>query len=270
MDEALDAAGLFSKQRQTSIVSQLGENVTSPAEAEQVTGHYLGVLESIAQRRLPCQISLKPTQLGLDLGPEVCAENLLTLVKKATEANGFIWVDMEGSAYVDRTLDLFERARSESENVGLCIQSYLHRTAGDLERLIRNKAALRLVKGAYSEPADVAMPNKKDVDANFLVLARRMLDAVIDGMGGLSAFGTHDMQLLGEIFEYAAERGLDAGSYEIQMLYGIGREHQRQLTSAGHEMRILISYGSAWFPWYMRRLAERPANVWFVVKSVFR
>jgi proline dehydrogenase len=127
-----------------------------------------------------------------------------------------------------------------------------------------------LVKGAYSEPAAVAMPSKRDVDENFLVLARRMIDAVASGEGGFPAFGTHDMQLLGSIFEYASQKDVQKNAYEIQMLYGIARDHQRELAAAGHEMRVLISYGSAWFPWYMRRLAERPANVWFVLRSVFR
>jgi proline dehydrogenase len=270
LDVALRAAGEFSTDGLTSLVTQLGENVTTIDQAEQVTEHYVGVLDRIKRESLPCQVSLKPTQLGLDLSKDLCYEHLLTLLRCAAETEGFIWVDMESSAYVDRTLDMVERARNEHENVGLCVQSYLHRTADDLERLIECQAAVRLVKGAYSEPAGVALQSKKDVDTNFLVLARRMLDASIAGNGGLPAFGTHDMVLLTQIFKDAAERGLEPGTYEIQMLYGISREHQMELAAAGHEVRVLISYGSAWFPWYMRRLAERPANIWFVLKSVFR
>jgi proline dehydrogenase len=269
LDAALGAAGAFSEEGLTSLVSRLGENVTTANQAAQVTQHYLDVLDRIGQLGLPCQISLKPTQLGLDLSDELCSENLSALIARATESKSFIWVDMESSAYVDRTLDLFARTRKVHENVGLCVQSYLHRTADDLERLIACSAAVRLVKGAYSEPADVAKTSKKDVDSSFLILAKRLLDAAVTGNGGLPVFGTHDMRLLVTIFKDAAARGLDKRSYEIQMLYGIAREQQRELAAAGHEIRVLISYGSAWFPWYMRRLAERPANVWFVLRSVF-
>ena len=268
-DAALGAAETFSKKGLTSLVSQLGENVTTPGEAEQVMAHYLDVLDRIGQRRLPCHISLKPTQLGLDLGAELCREHLSNLLARATDYGSFIWIDMEGSPYVDRTLTLFEQARAVHENVGICVQSYLYRTANDLESLIARGAAVRLVKGAYNEPAEVAMQRKKDVDANFLVLAMRMLDAVVVGDGGLPVFGTHDMRLVGTIIEEAAAKGIDKQAFEIQMLYGIARKHQRGLAAAGHEMRVLISYGAAWFPWYMRRLAERPANVWFLLRSVF-
>ena len=269
IDTALNAADKFADEGITSLVTQLGENVTSPDEAFGVARHYIDVLDLIAGRKLPCQISLKPTQLGLDLGDDLCLENLLTLLQRAEDSGSFIWVDMESSAYVEQTMQLLEHARERHENVGICIQSYLYRAADDLERLIARKSAVRLVKGAYSEPAEVAMPSKKDVDANFLVLARRMLEAVSAGDGGLPVFGTHDMQLLEAIIRDAATMGLDKPAFEIQMLYGIGREHQKQLAGNGHSMRVLISYGSAWFPWYMRRLAERPANVWFVVRSMF-
>ncbi len=270
LNVALEAASIFNEAGLTSLVTQLGENVTTTLGAEQVAEHYVGVLDRIEQQSLPCQISLKPTQLGMDLSKDLCAENLSTLLQRAMETGSFVWVDMESSAYVDRTLDMFERARDVYENVGLCVQSYLHRSGDDVERLIGCRAAIRLVKGAYSEPADVAMPSKKDVDSSFLILARRILDAASTGDGGLPVFGTHDMHLLRTIFKDAADRGLEAGAYEIQMLYGIAREQQRELAGVGHEMRVLISYGSAWFPWYMRRLAERPANVWFVLKSVFK
>jgi proline dehydrogenase len=270
LDSALDAAAAFDSVGLTSLVSQLGENVTSTTEAEQVVSHYLEVLMKIGERRLPCQISLKPTQLGLDLSKDICEQNLNRLLHLASRLGGFVWIDMESSIYVDRTLDMCERARSAHANVGVCVQSYLHRTADDLDRLIECKAAVRLVKGAYAEPPDVAMPSKRDVDESFIALSRRMLDATAEGKGGLPVFGTHDIRLLGTIFDYAAVKGLEKNSYEIQMLYGIAREYQEQLAASGQEMRVLISYGSAWFPWYMRRLAERPANVWFVLRSVLR
>lgn len=270
VDAALDAAAAFTQDGRTSLVSQLGENVTSPTEVEQVTAHYLDVLTRIERLRLPCQISLKPTHLGLDLGFELCSEQLSTLLDRAVETGSFIWIDMESSGYVERTLRLYEAAGNRFENVGICIQSCLYRSAADLERLIARKAAVRLVKGAYSEPANVAMARKSEVDENFLVLARRMLDAAAAGAGGLPVFGTHDTRILSSIIEAAAAKGVGKQAFEIQMLYGIAREDQRRLAATGHAMRVLICYGTAWFPWYMRRLAERPANVWFVLRSVFR
>ena len=269
IEAALDAASSFSRGGLTSLVSNLGENVTTAAEVETVTEHYLDVLDRIGQAQLPCQISLKPTHLGLDLGEELCAEHLSTLLDRANESGSFVWIDMESSAYVDSTLALFEKARETYENVGICVQSCLYRTAADLERLIACKAVVRLVKGAYSEPAEVGMKRKKDVDSSFISLGNRMLDAAAAGDGGLPVFGTHDMRILSLLFQHAAGLDIDKRAFEIQMLYGIAREQQRSLAAAGHEMRVLICYGSAWFAWYMRRLAERPANVWFVLRSVF-
>jgi len=269
VDTALNAAAAFAEVGITSVLTQLGENITSHDEASGVTNHYIDVLDRISERNLPCQISLKPTQLGLDLGYEQCLANLMTLLGRAVESGSFIWMDMESSAYVDRTIQLLEHARGRHDNVGICIQAYLYRTGDDLERLIACKSAVRLVKGTYNEPAGIAMPSKRAVDTNFMVLARRMLEAASADEGGLPVFGTHDRRLLNLIIEYAEQKGLDRRAYEVHMLFGIGREHQRRLAGAGHAIRVLISYGSAWFPWYMRRLAERPANVWFVLRSVF-
>jgi len=178
-------------------------------------------------------------------------------------------VDMEGSAYTDRTLDLVERARGKHENVGVCVQAYLHRTRDDVEKLIKLGIFVRLVKGAYNEPASVAMQKKSDVDINFLALASRCLQAVSAGNGRPPAFGTHDMTLIESIKKAAGNLGVPQDAYEFEMLYGIGRDNQNRLAADGHLMRVLISYGRDWFPWYMRRLAERPANVWFVFKSLF-
>ena len=266
---ALDAARQLTDQGLTALFSVLGENVTTPSEAKQVTQGYLDLLDLTHSRGLPCQVSLKPTQLGLDLSDELCLEQLSSLLVKASSCGGFIWIDMESSGYVDRTLTLLERARKRYSNAGVCVQSYLYRTAQDLERLISQGAAVRLVKGAYAEPPAVAIQRKRDVDANFFLLAERLLDAVAGGRIGQPAFGTHDMRLLERIFASAAARRIDKRAFEVQILYGIGREHQRRLAADGYRMRVLISYGTAWFPWYMRRLAERPANVWFVVRSIF-
>ena len=269
VDAAFDAAGDLHRYRIKTVLTQLGEHVTTSAEAEHVTRHYLEVLDRIDRAELPCQISVKPTQLGLDGGIETCSRQLTSLLAHASERGRFVWVDMESSLYAESTLKIFEHARAAHDNVGLCIQAYLHRAAEDLERLLALGAAVRLVKGAYNEPASVAIRRKADVDVNFMALATRLLDAVAAGKCDAPGFATHDMNLVRRIQDLASCRGVSKDAFEIQMLYGIGREHQRQLASDGYIVRVLISYGSAWFPWYMRRLAERPANVWFVVRSVF-
>ncbi len=176
---------------------------------------------------------------------------------------------MESSSYVDATLSLFETVRKTHENVGICIQSYLHRAEDDLKSLLAQNAAVRLVKGAYSENKSVAIQQKKKVDSNFQILATQMLDAATKG-GGLPVFGTHDTTLINQIICDAEDRNLNPSEYEFQLLYGIARDQQHRLSAKGHGMRVLISYGEAWYPWYMRRLAERPSNVWFVLRSIFR
>jgi proline dehydrogenase len=267
-EDALDAASAFNGDGIPTLFTMLGENVSGETEAEAVVEQYADLLGHIQQRNLAAQISVKPTQLGLDLSTDLCSAQLDALLQAAQDRGNFVWVDMEGSAYLDRTFDLHERARRSHDNVGLCIQSYLHRTAEDLERLIALGAAVRVVKGAYNEPASIAIQNKREVDANFLALSLRLLEARQEGRIGLPAFGTHDMRLITQIQAAASEMDLARASFELEMLYGIGREHQRRLAADGYQIRVLISYGSAWYPWYVRRLAERPANVWFVVKSV--
>ena len=177
---------------------------------------------------------------------------------------------MEGSDYVDATLDMFKAARAKHENVGLCIQSYLHRTKGDLEELLPLDPSIRLVKGAYNEPESVAFPRKTDVDQNFIRLTSMLLRAKANGGAGRPVLGTHDPRMIGEANRMAYELDLEKDAHEFAMLYGITRGEQERLVRDGRALRVLISYGSAWFPWYMRRLAERPANVWFVMKQLVR
>lgn len=263
---ALDAAAKLSRERIGTVLTQLGEQVVSHAEADQVRDHYLDVLAQIRARGLPSDISVKLTHLGLDAHPEACFARLRTLVHRAAESGGFVWVDMEESRYVDATLELYRRARAERPNTGVCLQAYLRRTPADLESLLRISAAIRLVKGAYSEPADVALPKKADVDRQYLALAGRLLERATDGTRVV--FGTHDLKILDRIGETARERGVAARAYEIHMLYGIRMDGQRALAAAGRTVKTLISYGTAWFAWYMRRLAERPANVWFALRSL--
>jgi len=264
-----DAIGAALALRDRSIgamFTYLGENVSDPAEAQSVTEHYLDLLDRIRKSGLGAEVSVKLTQLGLDLSAELCHANLKRIIEHA-DPKVVVWVDMEASNYVDRTLELYRRARAVYPNVGVCLQAYLHRTAKDLESLLPIAPAIRLVKGAYNEPAGVAFPKKRDVDESYRQLAQRLL-AEAARQRGKPVFGTHDLGLIEWIRKAAADKRVDPSSYEFHMLYGIRAAEQRKLASTGAEVRVLISYGSAWFAWYMRRLAERPANVWFVLRNV--
>ncbi|HXF94950.1 MAG TPA: proline dehydrogenase family protein [Gemmatimonadales bacterium] len=249
-----------------SVLTQLGEQVTSHAEADAVRDHYLDVLGQIRARSLDAEISVKLTHLGLEAHEEACFHRLRALVDRAAALGGFVWVDMEESRYVDATLRLYRRARAERATVGVCLQAYLRRTPDDLDSLLRLAPAIRLVKGAYSESPAIAFPRKAEVDRQYAALAGRLLHQVPHG--ARAVFGTHDLRLIRRLEVAAAERGVPPNGYEIHMLYGIRPEDQRALAARGRKVRVLISYGTAWFAWYMRRLAERPANLWFVLRSL--
>jgi proline dehydrogenase len=267
LDDALEAAGVFAKQDLGTVLTELGEQVTNRADAAEVRDHYLGVLEKIQRRKLPAHISVKLTHLGIDASQEGCVQDVLKLAARAEQARSFLWIDMEESRYVDATLEVYRRAKAEWPNVGVCLQAYLRRTAKDLEGLLSLAPAIRLVKGAYNEPAEIAFPKKGDVDENYRQLANRLL-AEAGRQRAKPVFGTHDLGLLEAIRKAAETQRVDLSSYEFHMLYGIRAEEQRKLARMGARVRVLISYGSAWFAWYMRRLAERPANVWFVVRNL--
>jgi proline dehydrogenase len=267
LDAALEAAGAFAKQDVGSVLTELGEQVTSRAEAADVRDHYMGVLEKIQRRKLPAHISIKLTHLGLEASREGCVQDVLKLAARAEQARSFLWIDMEESRYVDATLDVYRRAKGEWSNVGVCLQAYLRRTAADLESLFVLSPAIRLVKGAYNEPSDVAFPSKRDVDDNYHRLAVRLL-VEASRQRAKPVFGTHDVGLIEKIRQAGVAAQVDPSGYEFHMLYGIRAAEQRALASHGARVRVLISYGSAWFAWYMRRLAERPANIWFVLKNV--
>lgn len=266
-ESALEAARIFATQGIASVLTELGENVADRADAEAVTRNYLEVLDRITQRRLPAQLSIKLTHLGLDLDRDICAAQLHTLVKRADAAGSLVWIDMESSEYTDATLDLFREVRRQFPNVGVCLQAYLHRTPRDLEDLLPLKPSIRLVKGAYNEPKEIAVSSKRKVSQRYLDLARQLLDN-LSSQYHPPGFGTHDMRLIGWIRDYARSRSIAPDCYEVQMLYGIRAEDQRRLAAAGSRVRVLISYGTAWFAWYMRRLAERPANMWLVARSL--
>jgi proline dehydrogenase len=268
-DDALDAAGALEPQGIATILTQLGENIADLAEAEAVTAHYLDVLDAIDTRGLPCQISIKPTQLGLDIDAAQCLANVRRIAERAQAHGTYLWIDMEQHAYVEGTLDLYRAVRATYPHVGVCLQAYLYRTPQDLDAVVALGGGVRLVKGAYKEPASVAYPKKADVDAAYLTLAKRMIDAEARAAGFDAVFGTHDQTLIQAIQAHANDADVPRDGYEFALLYGINRAVQLELARAGYRVRVLISYGSFWFPWYMRRLAERPANVWFVLRTMF-
>jgi proline dehydrogenase len=268
LEDALGAAVRLREQGIATILTRLGENLTDARDADEVTDHYRRVFDAITAAGVDAQISIKPTQLGLDLDPGRCFRNLRALVERAGVAGNRVWIDMEGSDYVEATLDLFRRARELSPRVGVCLQAYLHRTPADLEALLHLGPAIRLVKGAYKEPAARALPRKRDVDERFFVLATRLLGEEARRTGAFLGVATHDPRLLERVRAFVAANEVPAAAYEYEMLYGIQRPLQARLAAEGTRLRVLISYGEYWFPWYMRRLAERPANVWFVAKSL--
>jgi proline dehydrogenase len=270
LGDALDAADVLRAQdRIATILTRLGENVSAITEADAVTDHYLEAYARIEERRLDTQISVKLTQLGLDIDPARCRSHVRRLASRAAAQGAMLWIDMEQHAYVDPTLELYHAVLSEHRNVGVCLQAYLRRTDRDLQTIIDEGGAVRLVKGAYKEPATVAYPKKVDVDASYLALAKSMLSAEARRRGFRAVFGTHDVTMIDAIRQFARSTGVASEAYEFALLYGIQRSVQQQLVHDGYRLRVLISYGDHWFPWYMRRLAERPANVWFVARTMF-
>ena len=269
IEDAIQAAKEQQKLGINTILTHLGENLTKAEQFEEVTLHYLDVLDKVKAAGLDAHISIKPTQLGLDLDRGLCERNLDRLVARADELGNFVWIDMEGSPYVDATLELFKRARARSARVGIAIQAYLFRTPKDVEAMIPLGPAVRIVKGAYLEPPDIAYPKKSDVDEAFYTLCVRLMAADAQKSGTLLHIATHDIALSDRLLAYIRQNKVPASAYEFAMLYGIQSQQQLRLAKEGQRLRVLISYGEYWFPWYMRRLAERPANVWFVIRSRF-
>jgi proline dehydrogenase len=268
IDDALAAARQLADKRVATLVTHLGENIKDRSEAESVTNHYLDVLQRISAASLPTEVSVKLTQLGLDLDHEYCYANLARLIE-ATPPDKTLWIDMEQSPYVDATLEIYLRARKAYASVGVCVQAYLYRTQKDLDSLIAIGAAVRLVKGAYNEPAEIAYPRKRDVDASYMELAKRLLSPEARRAGVHAAIATHDRALIASFIDWAAAQGVPKNRLEFQMLYGIQRAEQLRLAQEGYRSAVLISYGTFWYPWFMRRLAERPANVLFLARNFF-
>jgi proline dehydrogenase len=268
-DDMLEAAKATAAEGITAVFTRLGENVKDLAEADAVAEHYLAGIDRIRALSLACEPSIKLTQLGLDIDRELAFGHLRDLAARAHAAGSYLWVDMEQSPYVDVTLAMTKRLREEFPRVGVCLQAYLFRTREDLEDVTSRGIGVRLVKGAYNEPAAVAFPKKSDVDANYYALAQIMLGPAARAAGARPVFGTHDLRLIQAIRTHARTTGMKPSEFEFHMLYGIQKAAQLRLAQEGAHVRVLIAYGDYWFPWYMRRLAERPANVWFVAKSLF-
>jgi proline dehydrogenase len=270
IEDAIEAARALKPQGINTILTRLGENITRIEEAQEVYDHYIRVIDLVKAAGLDAQISIKPTQLGFDQNPDICYDYCLKLLQKSDAAGNFFWLDMESSPYVEGTIALYKRLRASSPNVGVAIQAYLYRTEKDIEELIQLGSAIRLVKGAYLEPASVAYPKKADVDANYLKLATRMLQDDNARPGALLHIATHDLAIQAKLQDIVRQRNVPQSRYEFAMLYGIQTGRQQELGRQRVKVRCLISYGEYWFPWYMRRLGERPANVWFVMKNIFR
>jgi len=265
VQDAIEVVRSLNRLGLMATLDHLGESTTSRGEASADVQEYLRVLNLIAENGVESNISVKLTQLGLNIDEEFCYQNLLQLVQQAALNGNFVRIDMEDSSRTDATLRLFGRAYDQYPNVGIVLQSYLHRTGTDVEEVIRREARIRLCKGAYHEPEVVAFQDKEEVDQNYIRLMRAMLRS-----GIYHAFATHDERMINATRVEAAKIGAARDSFEFQMLYGIRRDLQLQLFKEGYRVRIYVPYGRYWYPYFMRRLAERPANVWFVLSNLMR
>jgi len=262
-------------------LDHLGEHTSTPEEASEATSEILNTLDEIKKDGARANVSIKLTQIGLGLDENLCAENLERILSRARDHQNFIRIDMEDTPYTDKTINLFYQMRKKGyQNTGMVLQSYLYRTEADARKLLEDCTPIRLVKGAYQEPADKAYPKKADVDANYDLITKVMIDAALSGGGPkisadglfppIPAIGTHDEKRLEFARQYAAKVGLPKDAIEFQMLYGIRRDLQDQLLKEGYPVRVYVPFGTHWYPYFMRRLAERPANVWFFISNFFK
>jgi proline dehydrogenase len=265
LDQAVAAARVCNAEGMKVSLDLLGESVTNAAEARAARDAYLGIFDRIAQEKLDGNVSMKLTQLGLELDLDLCQSMVEEIAGRATSYGNFVRVDMEASAYTQRTIDVVKRVRAKSPAIGVVVQSYLRRTENDVKDLLALGCRLRLCKGAYKEGPDVAFPAKADVDANYVSLMKTMLPS-----GIYHGIATHDPKMIAATEQFVAERGIGKDKFEFQMLYGIRTDLQKDLVKRGYNLRVYIPYGKDWFPYFMRRLAERPANMMFFVKNLFR
>ena len=267
LEDALGAALPLQAAGIDTMYTRLGENLQHVEEAEEVAAHYVDAIDKIVAAGITGEVSVKPTQLGLDLDPEICLAHLVRIAEHAAAAGSYLWIDMEGSAYTEATIVLYERLRATQPRTGICLQAYLKRTASDFERLRPLDPAIRLVKGAYDEKEAIAFRDRRNVDSNFVGLSVAFLLGS-RGRPTLLSLGTHNVTLIEQIAEQVAAAGIGRDGFQVSMLYGIRSDEQLRLKRAGYRVQTLIAYGEYWYPWYMRRLAERPANVWFALRQM--
>lgn len=265
LDQAIAAVREINAHRMTATLDHLGENVSTEQAAGEDADAYRRILQEINRAGVRCNASLKLTQFGLDLGEDVCFENSCRVIEEAAKYENFVRIDMESSEYVDRTLEIVFRLFERYKCVGTVIQSYLYRSESDLEQLIQAGVRVRLVKGAYLEPPSVAFQEKTEVDSNFVRLTQILLSR-----GDYPAIATHDVKMIEVARRYAQQHAIESSRFEFQMLYGIRRDLQAQLVRDGYNMRIYVPFGTQWYPYLMRRMAERPANLMFVLGNVAR
>lgn len=268
LDDAIGAATAYHADGIGSLFTLLGENLASFSEGEAVAQHYHEVLRRTKEAGLGTEISIKLTQLGFDIDQAGAERLFRELALAAKDAGTWAWIDMEGSDYVEGTIALYERVKADHDNTGICLQAYLHRTPEDLRRLAPLAPAIRLVKGAYDEPASIAYRRGSDVDAAYLADAVSMIDGLTRGTMSRAVLGTHDTRLIEQAGRHAAAAGVDRTQVEVHMLYGIRAAEQRRLAREGYGVKTLVAYGSFWYPWYVRRLAERPANIVFALRQI--
>jgi proline dehydrogenase len=265
--EAVDAIRLINADGCTASFDHLNESVTGHAEAEAEVREYLQILKQIDDTGIRSNVSIKLTQFGLEIDPELAYKNARRVVEDAAHRGNFVRVDMEGSNVTQATLDVFKRLRGEFglNDVGIVLQSYLHRTSADAQELLKLPARIRICKGAYNEPPEVAYPEKKDVDENYVRVMKLLLSS-----GIYHGIATHDPKMIDATIAYAQKQGIGKEAFEFQMLYGIRRDLQTRLARDGYNMRVYVPYGKHWYPYFMRRLAERPANIWFVMRNLLK
>ncbi|HET8677519.1 MAG TPA: proline dehydrogenase family protein [Blastocatellia bacterium] len=263
LGEAVEAIRQLNSKAISASFDHLGESIKSEGETRQEVREYLRVLDQIEKNGLDSNVSVKLTQLGLDVDQELCYENARTIVEAAGRYQNFVRIDMEDSTKTDATISIFKRLRQEFENVGIVVQSYLYRTESDVKDLLQMGARIRLCKGAYKEPETVAFQDKAEVDKNYVHIMKMLLVS-----GIYHGIATHDENMIAATRQFAAEKGIAPDQYEFQMLFGIRRDLQEKLVKEGYRMRVYVPYGEYWYPYFMRRLAERPANIWFVLKNI--
>ena len=265
LEEAVNAIKELNKKGMTATLDLLGEDTKNMNDAEKSASKYLDILEAIEKEKLDSNVSLKLTQMGLDIDEKACQDVVEKIIKKAAEYNNFVRIDMEDSDHTDVTLKIFFNLRDKYDNVGIVIQSYLYRSEADIDKINASRSRVRICKGAYKEPKTVAYPSKREVDNNFLIITKRLLtEGIYPGVA------THDEKMIQGTIKLAEENKIEKKNFEFQMLYGIRRDLQEKLIADGFNMRIYVPFGTEWFPYFSRRLAERPANVFFIMKNFFR